>query len=111
MRSFRQQRKERMRLKFSRMGRESQRVQAERRMADITPEFLMDLAANPPLHAGDCIGTLEWRNHLTGRLTRWAVLRGDRINNYQLRSPDGRASKPHGMAWILEKVRHVILTR
>ncbi|MEO5915579.1 MAG: hypothetical protein ABIS50_15200 [Luteolibacter sp.] len=53
MRSFRQQRRERYRLKMSAMGKASQRVQAERRMADITPEFLMDLAANPPLQEGD----------------------------------------------------------
>ena len=26
-----------------------------------------------------------------------------------LRTPDGRASKPHGMAWIMAKLRRIIL--
>ena len=93
------------------MGKRSQEVQRARREAEITPEFLMDLQANPPLRKGDAIGSLQWTNFLTGQVTRWAVLRGDRSNNFILRSPDGRTSKPHGLAWMLEKVRPVILSR
>jgi hypothetical protein len=111
MRSFRAQRKERYRLKMSAMGKASQRVQAARREAEMTPEILMDLAANPLFREGDSMGSLTWHNHRTGRVTKWIVERGPRVNNYRLRSPDGRKSKPHGMAWMLEKVRAVILRR
>lgn len=100
-----------MRKRFSEMGNRSQAVRRAAREAEITPEFLMDLASAQPFGHGAAIGSLEYRNFLTGRVTRWTILRGDRINNYQLRSPDGRVSRPHGLAWLLEKVRVVILRR
>jgi hypothetical protein len=96
---------------MSAMGKASQRVQAARRMAEMTPEILQDLTANPHYAEGDSLGSLTWHNHRTGRVTKWIVERGPRLNNYRLRSPDGRKSKPHGMAWMLEKIRAVILRR
>jgi len=93
------------------MGKKSQAVQAARQAAEITPDVLMDMAANPPLRAGDAIGSLQWHNHLTGQVTRWTVLRGRRVNNYVLRTPDGRVTRSHGWAWLLEKIRHVLLIR
>ena len=111
MPSYRKQRAALKRLRFSAMGKASQRVQSERRMAEMTPEILQDLAANPHYAEGDSLGSITWHNHRTGRVTKWIVERGPRINNYRLRSPDGRKSKPHGMAWMLEKIRAVILRR
>lgn len=93
------------------MGIKSQQVQQERRMAAMTPEVLMDLQANPPFSEGDSLGSLTWHNHRTGLVTRWVVERGPRRNNYRLRSMDGRKSRPHGMAWLMEKIRAVILWR
>lgn len=93
------------------MGKASQKVQSERRMAGMTPEVLRDMEANPPLMEGACLGTLTWHNHRSGQITRWAVERGPRSNNYRLRSPDGRRSRPHGLAWLLVKIRMVILRR
>lgn len=94
---------------MSERGKKSQAAQRARREAAITPENLMDLAANQPLGPGSVLGAFQWHNHLTGRVTRWAVLRGNRRNNYVLRTPDGRPSRPHGMAWLLEKIRPVLL--
>ena len=91
------------------MGRASQAAPRARREAAMTPEILRDLAAAQPCGPGDPIGSIEVRNFLTGKVTRWTLLRGDRINNYALRAPDGRASKPHGMAWIMAKLRRIIL--
>lgn len=65
---------------MSAMGKKSQEVQRQRRMEDVTPEFLRDLDANPPLREGDAVGALEYRNFITGQVTRWTVLRGDRVN-------------------------------
>ena len=93
------------------MGKASQKMQSERRMAEITPEVLRDMEVNPPLTEGDCLGSLTWHNHRSGRITRWGVERGPRSNNYRLRSPDGRKSRPHGMAWLLTKIRMIILRR
>ena len=93
------------------MGKKSQAVQAARRAVEITPDVLMDMAANPPLRAGDALGSLQWHNHLTGQVTRWTVLRGRRANNYVLRAPDGRVTRAHGWAWILDKMRPILLRR
>lgn len=64
---------------------------------------------NFPRKQGDPIGSIQYRNFRTGKVTRWTVLRGDRVNNYQLRTPDGRKSKPHGFAWIMQKLRPLLL--
>lgn len=96
-------------MRMAELGRISQAKRAARRMAAIDPEELAEMLANPPVTDGDAIGSLEWRNFLNGKVTRWTVLRGNRVNNYRLRSPDGRKSKPHGLAWLLAKVRHIIL--
>lgn len=79
-------------------------------MADITPEHLADLASAQPFGPGAAIGSIEYRNFLTGNVHRWTIIGGDRRNNYALRTPDGRTSKPHGWAWITYKLRHVFLT-
>ncbi len=93
------------------MGIRSQQVQRERRLAEMTPAVLMDLEANPPFGEGDSLGSITWHNHRTGQVTRWVVERGPRANNYRLRAMDGRKSRPHGMAWMLEKIRAVIFKR
>jgi len=111
MRRFEKKRRARNHLRYSAMGKKSQAVQAARRSADLTPADLQDLAANPQLRAGSVLGRLEWHNYVSGRVTRWAVLRGTRINNYVLRAPDGRVTRAHGWAWLLGKLRHVLLIR
>ncbi len=93
------------------MGKRSQEVQRERRMADLGPDWELEITANPYYREGDSLGSLTWHNHRSGRVTKWVVERGPRLNNYRLRSMDGRKSKPHGMAWMMEKIRAVILRR
>lgn len=99
---------------MSAAGKKYQAVQAAlraaRRAAGITPEMLRDLAANPPPRPGEPIRSLEWCNLQTGAILRWTLLRGPRANNYILRTPDGRRSQPHGMAWILSHLRHILLS-
>ena len=104
-----QKRRRAISLKMSRLGKLSQAAQRAKRLASIDQVELAELLANPPPADGDAIGSLEWRDFRSGRIARWTVLRGSRRNNYRLRTPDGRKSKPHGLAWLLVKVRHVIL--
>lgn len=66
-------------------------------------------ALSPPIQMGDAIGMMEYRDFRNGRIYRWTVCRGDRTNNFSIRHPDGRQSKPHGMAWLLDRIRPVIL--
>jgi hypothetical protein len=96
-------------LRMSAMGKRSQEVQRERRLAEMTPEVLREMESNPPLQEGSALGMLRYHDFCSGRVTSWVIERGDRTNNYRLRHPDGRRSKPHGLAWILEKVRPVLL--
>ena len=93
------------------MGKRSQEVQRARRLEAMTPELLREMEMNPPLQEGSAIGMFRFHDFVTGHITSWVVERGDRTNNYRLRTPDGRKSKPHGMAWILEKIRPVLLGR
>ena len=56
----------------------------------VDPEILAEWLANPPPRKGDAIGALEWRDFRTGKVMRWTVLRGDRVDRVILRHPDGR---------------------
>ena len=107
--SFRSKRREAIRKRMSLMGKRSQEAQRERRMAEMTPEVLREMEMNPSLREGSPLRSIRVYDFITGEVMSWVVERGDRANNYRLRTPDGRVSKPHGMAWILEKVRPVIL--
>jgi hypothetical protein len=62
----------------------------------VDPEILADLDSYPPISEGDAIGSLEWRNFRTGKVMRWTVLRGDRVDRVILRHPDGRKTQSHG---------------
>ena len=94
---------------MSRLGKISQATQRARRLAGITPEMLQDMTANPPLREGDTMRSLEWRNIQSGEILRWTFLRGPRRNNYRMRTPDGRLSKSHGMAWFMVHLRPIFL--
>ena len=111
MTRFSQQRRRSISLRMSALGRKSQAAQSARRIAAIGPEELADMLANPPVCDGDAIGCLECRNFRTGAVSRWTVLRGERRDNYRLRTPDGRKSNAHGLSWLLVKLRRVILRK
>jgi len=83
-------------LRMSAMGKRSQQVQRERRMAEMTPDVLREMQTNPSLREGSPLGMFRYHDFVSGRVTSWVVERGDRVNNYRLRTPDGRKSKPQG---------------
>lgn len=91
------------------MGKASQRVQAAKRMESVTPEYLRDLEeieiANLPRKQGDAIGSLQWTDYRTGRVRRWTVKIGDRIDRITLHSPDGRKTASHGWSWVMAHLR------
>jgi hypothetical protein len=108
MRSFRQQRKERKRLRMSAMGKASQQAQAARRMAD-APDRIREMAEwdvqNLPRKRGDALGTLQWHDFRSGKVRRWVVRIGDRIDQITLETPDGRKTKSTGWSWALDHLR------
>lgn len=109
MTRFSRQRRRAMHLRMSALGKRSQAVQRERRMAAIDAEDLAAILTTPVMCDGTPIGSFQWQDFRTGKIRRWTVLRGNRRNNYRLRTPDGRQSLAHGLAWCLAKVRRVIL--
>lgn len=60
---------------------------------------------------GDPLGCLQWTDFRTGKVRRWIVRIGDRSDRVTLETPSGKRTKSHGMAWMLEKIRAVILRR
>ena len=114
MARYQKQRSERKRLKFSAMGKLSQRIQADRRAADL-PERIRELAEidvqNLPRKEGDALGCLQWTDFRTGRVRRWTVRIGDRADRITLHSPDGRKTGSHGWAWALDHLRGFLCGR
>jgi len=111
MTRYSQQRRRAISLRMSRLGQLSQAVQRAKRLAAVDPEALADMLANPMPAAGETIGSIELRGFRSGAVARWTILRGPRRNNYARRTPDGRTSRPHGLAWILNCLRRVLLRR
>lgn len=111
MARFSQQRAVAKSRRMSELGKKSQAARRARREAALDPLEVADLLAMPPVVAGGAIGSIELRSYGSGTVTRWTVLRGARRNNYRLRTPDGRTSKNHGMAWVLDHLRPILLRK
>jgi len=93
---------------MSEMGKASQRVQRARREADL-PDRLRELAeieaTNLPRRQGDALGSLQWTDFATGKVSRWTIRIGDRADRITAHSPKGRSTRSHGWTWILNKLR------
>lgn len=109
MANFRKQRAERKRFRMRAMGKVSQRVQAAKRMERVTPEYLRELEEieiqNFPRREGDALGCLQWTDFRTGKVRRWTVRIGDRIDRVTLHAPDGRKTASHGWTWVMDHLR------
>ena len=109
MANYRKQRIERNRIRMSAMGKASQRVQSANRLASLDVDTLTDTLSIP--RNGDAIGSLEYRCFRTGKVRRWTILRGDRVDRVILRNPDGRQTKPNGWTWIMDHLRGFLAGR
>jgi hypothetical protein len=85
------------------MGKESQRIQRERRIAALDADQVRDMM-QMPTH-GEAIGAFEYRCFRTGQVKRWTILLGDRVDRVILRSPDGRKTGAHGWTWVMDHLR------
>jgi hypothetical protein len=104
--SYRKQREARKRLRFSAMGKASQKVQAERRMVAIDHRALEEIEIqNLPRKQGDALGCLQWADFRTGKVRRWTVRIGDRSDRITVEAPGEHPSKSHGWTWFLTQLR------
>jgi hypothetical protein len=89
-------------------------AERERRELDL-PERLRYLAEidtqNLPRKKGDALGCLQWTDFTTGKVRRWTVRIGDRIDRITLESPDGRKTGSHGWSWALDHLRGLLAGR
>jgi hypothetical protein len=90
------------------MGIASQKAQRERRDAEM-PERLIEMAElavmNLPRRRGDALGCLQWTDFRTGKVRRWVVRIGDRIDRVTLHTPEGSATRSHGWTWVMSHLR------
>ncbi len=90
------------------MGLASQRVQRERRMADLSERLraLEEIEIqNLPRKQGDALGCIQWTDSRTGRGRKWIIRIGDRADRITLESPGQVPSKSHGWTWALTALR------
>jgi hypothetical protein len=73
------------------------------------PERIQDLAEwdvqNLPRKQGDSLGCLQWTDFRTGKVRRWTVRIGDRIDRVTLDSVNGKRTKSHGWTWVMDHLR------
>lgn len=112
--SYRKQRKLRNSLKFSKMGKQSQRIQAARREAKI-PERLREIAEieanNLPHRAGDVLGSFQWTDARSGKVRRWIVRIGDRADRFTFEDNQGTRTASHGWTWFFTRLRAALLNK
>lgn len=100
--------------KARKMGIASQKVQRERREAAM-PERIRELAEieimNLPRRQGDPIGCLQWTCFASGRVRRWLIRIGTRIDQVTMEAMDGRKSPSRGWTWILDHLRGYLCGR
>jgi hypothetical protein len=77
----------------------------------VDPGLLAELASHPPIFEGDAIGSLQWTDFRTGKVTRWPILRGDRVDRVILRHHDGRKTASHGWTWVMDHLRGFLAGR
>ena len=108
MTNYRKQRAERKRLRMSAMGKASQRVQQERRMERMADHTGIEdewAVINLPQKQGDALGCLQWTDFRSGKVRRWTIRIGDRIDRITVESPGEKPSSSHGWTWFLTKLR------
>jgi hypothetical protein len=108
MTNFRQQRIRRNRLRFSEMGKASQRAQAKRReegLQERIRELAVIEAQNLPRNQGDPLGSFTWTDFRTGKVRKWIVRIGARRDQITIEAPHAKPSGSHGWTWILNHLR------
>lgn len=91
-----------------RMANARWRAERERRDAE-APEILRYLAEieaqNLPRRKGDAIGCLQWTDYRTGKVRKWIVRIGDRIDRITVESPGKKRTASHGWTWVMDRLR------
>jgi hypothetical protein len=60
---------------------------------------------NLPRRQGDQLGCLQWTDFRTGKVRRWTVRIGNRIDRVTLEAPGGKRTGSHGWTWVMDHLR------
>ena len=60
---------------------------------------------NLPRKQGDALGCLQWTDFRTGKVRRWTIKIGDRIDRVTMHAADGRGTGSHGWTWVMDHLR------
>ena len=107
-RNYFQIRKQRASERGRKMAKARWKLDREKRDLE-EPERIRELqeieAINLPKRRGDALGCLQWHNFRTGKVRRWTIRIGDRIDRVTAEAPNGKITKSHGWTWIMDHLR------
>ena len=66
---------------------------------------------NLPRAEGDALGCLAWTDFRTGRVRRWVVRIGARVDQVTVEDGAGRRTGSHGWTWVLDHLRGFLAGR
>lgn len=66
---------------------------------------------NLPRRQGDALGCLQWQDFRTGKVRRWVVRIGARIDQVTLEVPGGKPTLSHGWTWVMDHLRGYLAGR
>jgi hypothetical protein len=75
-------------------------------MANIDHRALAEIEIeNLPRRQGDALGCLQWTDFRSGKVRRWTVRIGDRLDRITIEAPGCKPSPSHGWTWFLVMLR------
>lgn len=84
---------------------DADRLRRDAKMPERIRELAEIDAQNLPRKQGDALGCLQWTDFRSGKVRRWTVRIGDRIDRITVESPGEKPSSSHGWTWFLTKLR------
>ena len=91
--------------KMARARWDADRARRDTEMLERIQELAEIEMMNLPRKQGDILGSLQWTDARTGRIRRWIIRIGDRIDRITMESMDGKQTSSHGWAWVLNSLR------
>lgn len=73
------------------------------------PARIRDLAQmeieNLPRKEGDALGCLQWTDFRSGKVRRWVIRIGNRVDRVTVEIPGTKPGKSHGWTWVMNRLR------
>ena len=107
-RSYNRKRARRLSERRRKMALARWKKDRERRMDGIEErrrEMMIEAIENLPKVCGDPTHIFQIQNLATGKVDRWLIRRGDRVDRVTMENMKGKRTASHGWTWILNHLR------